>query len=314
MHIAITGGTGFMGTHLADALLADGHDVVLIGRSADDLPARFEESEAAEGVAASVTDRERLDEAFAGCDGVAHLAGINMERGAATYDEVHVRGTQTVIDAAAGAGVERLVLSSFLRARPDCGSGYHESKWAAEEIVRDGPIDGTILKIGVTYGSGDHMVTHISQAVSTIPIFALIGFDETLVRPLAIDDLVEVLAAGVTTDRLAGTTVPVTGPEELTLRSAVERIGTAVGRTPRFVRLPVWAHSAMARVEERVMTTPLTARAQVRILSEGVVEPAPADVCTPLPADLRPDREFTPERIEAALPDRRRLGREDLRF
>src|SRR5688572_3109148 len=118
MKIAITGGTGFVGRNLAAQLLDGGHEVVVVSRGVDR------------------RDPAKLAEAFAGCDGVAHCAGINREIGAQTYQRVHVEGTTNVVNAAKRAGVPRLAMVSFIRARPNCGSGYHESKFAAEEIVR----------------------------------------------------------------------------------------------------------------------------------------------------------------------------------
>jgi NADH dehydrogenase len=60
-------------------------------------------------------------------------------------------------------------MRSFLRAQPDSGSPYHDSKWAAEEILRASSLDWTVLKLGVTYGAGDHLLTHLSRALLTFP-------------------------------------------------------------------------------------------------------------------------------------------------
>src|SRR5215211_1213396 len=117
MRVAITGATGFVGSHLADRLSSEGHESVRVTARLDDV--------------------EGLQEGFNGCQAVAHCAGINRELGKQTYERVHVEGTRNVIEAARRAGVEKIVLMSFLRARPDCASAYHESKWAAEEIVRE---------------------------------------------------------------------------------------------------------------------------------------------------------------------------------
>ena len=75
--------------------------------------------------------------------------------------------------------------------------------------------------------------------------------------------------------------------------------------------MPVWFHYALAVFLERIMTIPLAARAQVRILSEGVVEPAGR--CDPLPADLNPTIHFTAEQIREGLPVFEAFGLRDLR-
>lgn len=314
MQIGITGGTGFLGSHLARRLLDDGHRVRLVARGLDDRNPDLRDRADARFVAASVADESALRDAFAGCEAVAHLAGINLQRGPQTFETVHVRGTRNVVEAAADAGASKVALSSFLRARPDCGSGYHESKWAAEEIVRRSGLDYTVFKPGVTYGRGDHMLAHVSRALSTVPVFPAVGFEERRLRPLAVEDLVEAMAASLAGDRLSETTVAAVGPEELTLREAVRRIGAVLDRTPLLFPLPVRVHYGLARLQERVMETPVTAVAQVRILAEDVTEPAPEGVCDPLPADLQPTRDFSTEQIERGLPDPRRYGAGDLRW
>ncbi len=294
MRIAITGGTGFVGSHLATRLRSEGVEVVAIGR----------------GVAA-IDDLDALTRAFAGCDAVAHCAGINRELGAQTYDRVHVAGTRAVIEAAQRAGVRKIVFMSFLRARPDCGSRYHESKWACEELVRGSGLDFTIVKAGMTYGRGDHMLDHLSHALHTFPIFLTVGLREKPVRPLAIEDLVEVLRAALIDGRLSRQTVAVTGAEEMLLSDAVRRVARVIGVRPLLLPAPVWLHAMLARVWEWTMNVPLAAMAQVRILSEGVVDAAP--FADPLPADLTSQRRFTDEQIRAGLPAPGRFGLADLR-
>jgi NADH dehydrogenase len=311
MRVAITGGTGFVGRHLAWALLADRHEVVLVARGVDKRDPSILDS-GAEYVAASTDDADALGRAFAGCEAVAHFAGINREIGSQTYERVHIRGTSAVVDAARAAGVRKILYLSFLRARPHCGSRYHESKWAAEEIVRTSGLDYTILKAGVIYGRGDHLLDHVSRALFTFPVFPLVGLRPTRLRPVFVGDVVRLAQAAVIDTRLSRRTIAVLGPEELGAGDAIRRIATAVGRTVPVVRAPVAFHRIVGWVFERTMTIPLVAAAQVRILSESVTEPLPfAD--TP-PEDLAPRTMFSVERIRAELPPAGPFGLHDLRL
>jgi len=300
MKIAITGGTGFVGRHLARELTAQRHTVVLIARGRDDRDPAIRSLPGATFAPIGLGDTDALADAFAGCDGVAHLAGINRELGTQTYQAVHVDGTRRVVEAAGRAGVPKVALLSFLRARPDCGSAYHESKWAEEELVRGSGLDFTILKAGVIYGQGDHMLDHLSHALHTFPVFALVGMTERPVRPVAVEDVARVLAASLVHGRLARRTVAVTGPEEMPLGEAVRRVARAVGRAPAWVRLPVALHYGLAWTLEGLMRVPLVSIAQVRILSEGLVTPAP--FAEPLPDDLMPRRRFDDAGIRRGLP------------
>jgi uncharacterized protein YbjT (DUF2867 family) len=310
MKIAVTGGTGFVGSHFAKRVLQDGHEVVLLSRRANRLQAGGDESSITT-VSSDLSDIDVLAAAFAGCDAVAHCAGINREIGSQTFQGIHVDGTRNVVEAAQRAGVRRIALMSFLRARPDCGSAYHESKWAAEEIVRHSGLDYTIVKAGMVYGRGDHMLDHLSRTLYTLPIFATVGFKQKPIRPLAIEDLVHVLNAAVVDGRLAKQTIAITGAEQLYLSDAARRVADELGRRIFIFPAPLWFHYALSWVCERTMRVPLVAKAQVRILEEGVVEPATE--CDPLPADLVPTRRFTPEQIRIGLPEPGPFGVRDLR-
>jgi len=131
-------------------------------------------------------------------------------------------------------------------------------------------------------------------------LFATVGIRERALRPVAVEDTVRVLRAALLDGRLAGRTVAVTGPEELTLGEVVRRIARALGRRVAVFPLPVRAHYALAWLE-RFPWTPLVSVAQVHMLAEGLAEPAPP--CDTLPRDLAPHTRFTEQQIRQGLPD-----------
>jgi nucleoside-diphosphate-sugar epimerase len=293
MKIAITGGGGFVGRNLAERF--DAADIVRVSRRT--------------GV--DIDDVEALTKAFEGCDVVAHCAGINREIGTQTYRKVHVEGTRAVVEAARRAGVGRIVLLSFLRARPDCGSPYHESKWESEELVRESGLDYTILKAGMIYGRGDHLVDHVSHSIQTLPLFATVGFHEKSIRPIPVAEMVNVLVASIE-GRLPQSTVAVTGGEELVLSEVVRRVAAIVGGRVAIVPAPVWFIRIVAQLTEWTMKVPLIAKAQARMLAEGVSGAAPPTA--DLPDELRPKLPFSTAQIVAALPARGGFGIRDLRL
>jgi uncharacterized protein YbjT (DUF2867 family) len=300
MKVAVTGGTGFVGRNIARTLVAAGHEVVLIARGNDHTDPTIRTLPRTTFHSIGLDDAAQLAGAFAGCEAVAHCAGINREIGTQSYRRVHIAGTRNVTTAAKRAGVRKIALMSFLRARPRCGSGYHESKWEAEEIVRHSPLDYTVFKCGVIYGKGDHMLDHLSHAFYTFPVFAFVGYRDQPIRPNAIEDVARIVTASLTEGALSRKTVAVVGPEQLTLRAAVRRVAHVVGREPLMFPLPVWFHYALGWLAQRVMAVPLVSTAQVQMLVEGLAEAA--QPCEPAPAELAPRLPFSEHQIRKGLP------------
>ena len=131
-------------------------------------------------------------------------------------------------------------------------------------------------------------------------------------RRLAIVDLVRIMEASLLDGMLSRQTAPIIGPEEMVLSEAVRRVAAALGKRPLFLRVPVFFHCMLGYLLDRIMAVPLVSLAQVRILSEGIVDPAPP--CEPLPKDLMPRIPFSETQIRQGLPEKGRFGLKDLRW
>ncbi|MGW4928273.1 hypothetical protein ACWEOH_03895 [Agromyces sp. NPDC004153] len=108
--------------------------------------------------------------------------------------------------------------------------------------------------------------------MQTLPVFATVGFREKPIRPIPIEDLTDILEAAVDGRMWRETVV---GAEQLLLSKAVRRVASVVDRRVIVVPWPVWAQYALAQLTEWTMKVPLVAKAQVRMLAEGVTDTAP---------------------------------------
>ena len=155
MKVLVTGGSGFIGSHVADALSEAGHEVTLLDRHRS--PYLRTDQAFVQG---DILDREQMREAITGHEAVYHLAGIahldiGLEAPIETVEQ-NVLGTVIALDAARLAGVRRFVYASSVYVYSDGGSFYRCSKQAAElyveEYQRRHGLDFTILRFGTVYG------------------------------------------------------------------------------------------------------------------------------------------------------------------
>jgi dihydroflavonol-4-reductase len=154
MLVAVTGGTGFVGSHTVRALLAAGHRVRLLVRDPEKMKRVFGsiEIDADDHVTGDITDAESVDRLLAGCDALVHAAAL-VALEAARADEVrntNERGVRIVVGGAVDRGLSRIVYVSSAGAlfTPNgppmtadspvglTNTAYGESKAGAERYVR----------------------------------------------------------------------------------------------------------------------------------------------------------------------------------
>lgn len=149
MKIAVTGGTGFVGSHLIDIALAAGHQLNALTRREQP------ERQGVDWITGDLASRDALERLVSGADAVIHVAGTISGRSAATFEAGNVAGTLTMLAAATAGGVHRFVQVSSLAAREPKLSLYGTSKAKGEELVIRSGLDWAIVRPPAVYGPGD---------------------------------------------------------------------------------------------------------------------------------------------------------------
>lgn len=149
MRFAVTGATGFVGSHLVDEALAAGHSVRALTRR--EQPPR----DGVAWIAGSLEDRGALEQLVDGADAVIHVAGTINAPNAAGFEKGNATGTLAMLAAATAGGVHGFVHVSSLAAREPKLSLYGASKAHAEELVQRSGLDWTIVRPPAVYGPGD---------------------------------------------------------------------------------------------------------------------------------------------------------------
>lgn len=186
MKLAITGGTGFVGSHLVDIALAAGHQVKALTRR--DQPER----DGVEWIAGDLASRDALEKLVDHADAVIHVAGTITGQTAATFEQGNVTGTLAMLAAATAGGVHRFVHVSSLAAREPRLSLYGASKKKGEELVMSSGLDWAIIRPPAVYGPSDR---------ETLELFRMAKLGVMLMPPkgrvsvIHVDDLARLLLA-----------------------------------------------------------------------------------------------------------------------
>jgi nucleoside-diphosphate-sugar epimerase len=270
MQALVTGGTGFVGSHLVRRLLSRGHQVT----SLDKNPGLFDgelRSLGATLLSGSVTDAQAVNRAVASCEVVYHLAspfGDILQPDAAYWD-IEVIGTRNVLEAAKRHRVKRVVHcstqgvhGSLVQTPGDENSplaprDYYcyckvEGELVCQQFINDG-LDIVIVRPTSVYGPGDVRGWLKLYRMVAKGWFPMIGKGDTLNHPVYVENLVDILELAATVPEARGRAYLAGDEHPVTLTELVHAVASAVGTSVRVVRWP-WYSLALAVAEavERV--------------------------------------------------------------
>ncbi|MDI6728283.1 MAG: NAD(P)H-binding protein [Thermodesulfovibrionales bacterium] len=241
MRFFIAGGTGFIGSHLVDALSK--------GEYASRCLVRTEERAAVckkagfEAAIGDITDRESLKGKLDNCDIVVHLVGIIEEKGDMTFEKVHVEGTRNLIEEAKGANIKHIFYQSALGASINSWAKYYKTKAEAEEIVRTCGIPYTIFRPSLVIGKGDGFTEKLKELVRLGPFVPIPGSGNGKLQPIYVEDWVKcflkVFSDESRITHYASRIYEFGGPEHLTYNEIVLQLMEAMQIHKPLVHIPV---------------------------------------------------------------------------
>jgi nucleoside-diphosphate-sugar epimerase len=259
VNAAVTGGTGFVGGHLVDALLRRGDRVTCLVRSAE--KAGELEGRGCRVVVGHLGDAAALASLVQGCDVVYHAAAAVAALTEGELYRINVEGTTRVAHAAKKAGIGRLLHVSSLAvtgptvpgrpldesAPPRPVTPYGRSKQAAEDVVRSAGVAFTIVRPPAVYGPRDRQFLRLFRIVRRGWAPLLLGGSQELSLVYS-GDLALGLIAAATSDATVGGTYHAAAGEVVTQRALVESMARAMERPVRVIAVPPLALRAVLRI------------------------------------------------------------------
>jgi NADH dehydrogenase len=284
MKVLVTGATGFVGLEVVRQLHDAGHGIRILVRRRNSPRAQEAISRyGAEAHPGDVLDADSLGGAVQGMEVVIHLVGIISEVGESTFENVHTRGTGNLVTAVRQAGTRRFVHMSALGTRPAATSRYHQTKWAAEELVRHSGLDYTIFRPSLIYGPEDQFVNLFARIIRLSPVVPLIGSPYARFQPIPVEAVAAAFVKALGQPKAAGQTYDLCGPEALTLSEMVDRILEVLQRKRLKLQVPLSLARCQAAILEFLFrrllrrASPLNRDQLIMLQEDNVGTPQPAN-------------------------------------
>lgn len=248
MKVLVVGSTGFIGSHLAAALSAAGHEVRCASRAATPVAGCTEQR----AVDYTRPTAAALREAAAGCQVVINAVGILREHGRQTFAALHDQGPRALFDACVATGVSRIIQISALGATAEAIASYHRSKHEADRHLMTLPLDWAIVQPSLVYGPGGTSAK-LFDLLASLPVTPLPTGGEQRVQPVFIDDLVAAVVRLVESPAALRCVLPVVGPTALSLREFLAGLRAALGHgSAPAITIPATFISIAARIGDHL--------------------------------------------------------------
>jgi uncharacterized protein YbjT (DUF2867 family) len=287
----VFGGAGFIGRYLVPHLVARGYVIRVAGRDPERAALLKPLGTTGQVVPlyAPVTDAAAIGRAVDEAEIVVNLVGILAERRAGDFAKILGTGPRLIADAAARAGVRRLVHVSAIGASGTSRSGYGRGKAAGEAAVTAGFPDAVILRPSIVFGAEDQFFNRFGEMARLYPVMPLIS-GGTKFQPVYVGDVAEAIMAVLALPPEAPRVYELGGPKTWTFREILTYILKETRRHRPLVAVPPGLARLQARILERLpgkllTTDQLEMLGQDNVMS-GMLPGLAALGITPKPVEL----------------------------
>ena len=239
--IFLTGGSGFIGRHLLEALSKRGHTITALLRGKQKALLEEMQWSGVQCLEGDFSNPSQWISALQGQEIIINLVGIIREIGKARFDTLHRDAPIALFDAAKQAGIKKVIQISALGADEGAASHYHRTKRAADQHLISLGIPYVILRPSFVYGAQDQSMSFFAS-LAALPITPVVGDGEYLVQPVHVDDLVKAIVQSVERDEIRDVVIDVGGEKALSFNALLDTLGRWLGRASgaRRLSLPSW--------------------------------------------------------------------------
>lgn len=266
--IVVFGGTGYLGKRIVKLLVEQGLQVRVAVRNPD--TSLFKASEhAVELVRADVTDPESVRTAMEGCDGAVNSVGLYIEKGAITFQAVHVDGARNVARESAARGI-RLIHVSGIGVDPDSPSSYVAARARGDDAVLEEDPNATLLRPSVLFGHGDPLLGSLVSMTRFLPVIPLFGSGSARMQPVHVDDVALAVSNCLSDEASRAKVFELGGPDVFSYRELLETVASHMDRKRLYLPIPFVFWNLIAALGSILPNPPLT-RDQVALMQDDSI-------------------------------------------
>ena len=296
--VTVFGGTGFVGRQVVRSLAKQGWRVRVAARNVGRgyRLRMLGDVGQIEVVQANVRNAPSVARALDGSEACVNLVGVLYESGRQGFQTIHYMGAKTIAEAAARAGVTRIVQMSALGADLEAASRYARTKAMGEQAVREAIPGATVIRPSIVFGPEDAFFNKFAALANFSPALPLIGGGHTRFQPVFVGDVAAAVAQALHDPETAGRTYELGGPAVYSFKDLMAFMLREIGKPRVLVPLPWWVSKLIGQAGDiqKIVLPPLLTSDQVEVLrSDNVVSEGALGL-----ADLG----IEPRTVEAVVP------------